>query len=98
LSSQNGETCLQEYLPISGKLSITKYLQQNAVDYRSHLTIENDLKIGKRYIISKTSITSLPPKKTLGVRAETNIPKNSKAMLAVCPGSCLLHHKGIEND
>ena len=24
--------------------------------------------------------------------------KNSKAMLAVCPGSCLLHHKGIEND
>ena len=34
----------------------------------------------------------------LGVRVETNIPKNSQAMLAVCPRSCLLHHKGIEND
>ena len=41
-----------------------------------------------------------PHKKTLGVRVETNISKNSKAiiMLAVCPGRCLLHHKGIEND
>jgi len=31
---------------------------------------------------------------------ETNIPKNSKAiiMLAFCPGRCLLHHKGIEID
>jgi len=48
LSSQNGEICLQKYLPISGKLSITKYLQQNAADYRSHLTIENNLKIGKK--------------------------------------------------
>jgi len=36
----------------------------------------------------------------LGVRVETNIPRNSKAivMLALCPGRCLLHHKGIEND
>ena len=36
----------------------------------------------------------------LGVRVETNIPKNSKAiiMLALCPGRCLLDHKGIEND
>ena len=32
LSSQNGEICLQKYLHISGKLSITKYLTQNAVD------------------------------------------------------------------
>jgi len=33
------------------------------------------------------------------VRAATNIPKNSKAkiMLALCPGRCLLHRKGIEN-
>ena len=41
LSSQSGESCLQKYLPIIGKLSITNYLKQNAVDYRSHLTIEN---------------------------------------------------------
>jgi len=32
LSSQNGEICLQKYLPISGKLSIIKFLKQNAVD------------------------------------------------------------------
>jgi len=31
-SSQNGEICLQKYLPISGKLSITNYLKQTAVD------------------------------------------------------------------
>jgi len=64
------------------------------------LTIKNNLKVKKRYIISKTSTTFPPPKKTLGVRVETNIPKNSKAiiMLALCPGRCLLHHKGIEYD
>jgi len=52
----------------------------------------------KRYIISKTSTTF--PKKTLGVRVETNIRRNSKAiiMLALRPGRCFLHHKGIEND
>jgi len=49
LSSQNGEICLQKYLPISGKLSITNYLKQNAVDYYgSHLTIENTLKVEKK--------------------------------------------------
>ena len=91
LSSQNDEICLQKYLSISGKLSITNYLKQNAVDYRSHLTIENNLKVEKRYIISKIGTTFTPPKKTHRVRAETNIPKNSKAtiMLAICPGRCL---------
>jgi len=100
LSSQNGEACLQKYLPISGKISITNYLKQSSVDYRSHLTIENNLKVEKRYIVSKTSATFPPPQKTLGVRVETNIPKNSKSimMLELCPGRCLLHHKGIEND
>ena len=63
LSSQNGEICLQKYLPISGKLSITNYLKQNAVDYRSHLTIGNNLKVEKRYIISKTSTTFSPPQR-----------------------------------
>jgi len=57
--------CLQKYLPISGKRSITNYLKQNSVDYRSHLTIENNLKVEKRYIISKTSTTFPPPKKRL---------------------------------
>ena len=54
----------------------------------------------KRYIISKTSTTFPPPHKTLGVCVETNIPKNSKAiiLLALCPGRCLLHHKSIENN
>jgi len=50
------------------------------------------------YIISKISTTF--PKKTFGILVETNIPKNSKAIitLALRPGRCLLHHKGIEND
>jgi len=51
--------------------------------------------------MSKTStIFPLPQKYTFGVRVETNIPKISKAiiMLALCPGRCLLHPKGIEND
>jgi len=93
---------LQKYLPISSKLSITKYLKQKAVDCRSHLTIENNLKVEKRYMISKTSTTFPSPKTTLEVRlrVETNIPKNSKAIiiLALCPRRCFLHHKGIAND
>jgi len=48
LSSQNGEIYSQKYLPISGKLSITNYLKENAVDCRSHLTIENNLKVDKK--------------------------------------------------
>ena len=58
------------------------------------------MKVEKRYIISKTSPTFPPPQKMLGLSGETNIPKNSKAiiMLALYPGKCLLHHKGIEND
>jgi len=63
LSSQNGEICLQKYLTISDKPSITNYLTENAVDYRSHLTIENNLKFEKSYIISITSTTFPPPKK-----------------------------------
>ena len=65
------------------------------------MIIESNLKVEKRYIMSKTSTTfPLPPKNTFGVRVKTNIPKNSKAiiMLALCPGRCLLHHKGIDND
>jgi len=66
LSSKNGEICLQKYLPISGKLSITKYLQQNAVDYRNHLTIENNLKVEKKeyYFENKHNFPS--PIKRLG--------------------------------
>ena len=48
---------------------------------RSHLNTENNLKVEKRYIISKTSTTVHPRQKTLGVRVETNIPKISKAII-----------------
>jgi len=41
-------------------------LKQNAVDYRNSLTIENNLRSKKRYIISKTSTTFPPTKKRLG--------------------------------
>jgi len=79
-------------VPISGKLSITNYSKQNAINY--HLTIENNLNVEKKvyYFESKHNFPS--PKKTLGVCVETNIPNNSKTiiMLALCPGRCLLHH------
>jgi len=66
-SSQNGEICLQKYLPISGKLSITNYLKQNGVDYRSHLTIENNLKVERKvhYFENKHNI---PSPQTRGLR------------------------------
>ena len=67
LSSQNDEICLQKYLPINGKLSITNYLKQNAVDYRSHLTIENSLKVEKQvYYFENRHNFHSPPKKRLG--------------------------------
>ena len=46
LSSQNDEMCLQKYLPISGKLFLKN--ANSAVDYRSHLTIENNLNVEKK--------------------------------------------------
>jgi len=53
-------------------------------------------------LLRKQAQLSLPPKNAGGTRlhVETNIRKNSKAiiMLALCPGRCLLHHKGIAND
>jgi len=67
LSSQNGEICLQKYVPISGKLSITKYLQQNAVDYISHLTIENNLKIGKEVYYFENKHNFPSPQKNVWV-------------------------------
>jgi len=50
------------------------------------------------YFENKHNFPSI--EKTLGVRVATNIPKNSKAiiMLALCPGRCSLHRKGIEID
>ena len=63
LSSENDEICLQKYLPISGKLSITNYLKQNAVDYRSHLPIENNLKVEKKvYCFENRHIFHSPEK------------------------------------
>ena len=68
LCNQNGEVCLQKYQPISGNLSFTICSKQNANHYQNHLTIESNLKVEKRIIISKTS-TTLPLKNTLGVCA-----------------------------
>ena len=100
LFSQNDEICLQKYLPIGGKLSITSYLKQNAADYRSHTTLENKLKVEKKVYYFENRHNFHSPQKNACVRVETNIPKNLKAiiLLALCPGRCLLHHKSIEND
>ena len=66
LSSQNGEICLPNCLPVRGKRSITNYLKQNAADYRSHLTIENNLKVKKAYDFENKHNFPSPPKKRLG--------------------------------
>jgi len=76
LSFQNVEICLQKYLPISGKLSITKYLKQNSVDYRSHLTIENNLKVERKdTLFRKQAQLSLPPKNAWGTRRDKHTKK-----------------------
>jgi len=64
LSSQNGEICLQKYLPISGKLSITNHLEENAVDYWSHLTIENNFNVDEKVYYSENKHNFPSPKKT----------------------------------
>jgi len=63
LCSQNGEICLQTYLPISGRLSITNYLKQNAVNYRSHLTTENNLNVKKKVYYFENKHNFPPPRK-----------------------------------
>jgi len=82
---------LQKYLPISGKLSITNYLKQNAVDYRSYLTIDNNLKVEKRYIISKIGTTFTSPQKNAwGTRRDEHTKKLESINYAgICPGRCL---------
>ena len=76
LSSQNDEICLQKYLPISGKLSITNYLKQNAVDYRSHLTIENNLKVEKKvYYFENRHNFHSPQKNAWGARRDEHNKK-----------------------
>jgi len=72
-------------------------LKQNAVDYRNHLTIENNLKVEKKVYYFENKHNFPSPHKTLGVCVEANIPKKSKAICTL-PESCLLHHKGVEND
>ena len=66
---------------------ITNYLKQNALDYRRHLTIENNLKVEKKVYYFENKHNSPSPQKTFGLRVETNTPKNSKAiiMLTLCP-------------
>ena len=65
------------------------------------MTIENNVKVEKTvYYFENKYNFSLPPQKNAWVRAETNIPKNSKAIVVLArrPGRCLLHYKGIGND
>ena len=80
--------------------SVANYLNKILLICQSHLTTDNNLKIEKNvYYFENKHNVPYSTKKTLEVRVETNIPKTSKAiiMLALCPGRCLLHHKGIEN-
>jgi len=58
------------------------------------------LKVEEKIFRKQAQLFLLQKNAWARLRAETNIPKNSKAiiMLVFCPGRCLLHHKGIEND
>jgi len=56
-----------------------KYLKQNAVEYRNHLTIENKLKVKTGILFRKQAQLFLPPKKTLGVR-DTRRDKHMKKL------------------
>jgi len=58
-----------------------KKLKQNAVDYRNHLTIENNLKVEKKVYYFETKHNFPFSHKTLGVCVEANTPKNSKAIM-----------------
>jgi len=82
LSSQNGEICLQKDLPISGKLSVTNYLKQNAVLLSKSFDHKKWLEGRKKvyYCISKTSTTFPLLPKNAWVRVETNMAKNSKEL------------------
>ena len=67
---------LQNYLPIGGKISITSYLKQNAADYRSHMTIENNLKVEKKvYYFENRHNYHSPQKKRLGTRRDERTQK-----------------------
>jgi len=56
----------KKYMAISDKPSITNYSKQNAVDYRSQLTTETNLKVEKKGILfRKQTQLSLLPKKRL---------------------------------
>jgi len=81
LSNQNGEICLQNYLSISGKLSITNNLKQNAVDYRNHLTIENNLKVEKKVYYFENKHNFPSPQKRLGYAQRQTYQKNTKAIM-----------------
>jgi len=76
LSSQHVEICLQKYLPISCRLSITNYLKQNSVDYRSNLTTENNLKVEKKvYYFENKHNFPLTSQKRSGTRRNKHAKK-----------------------
>jgi len=64
------------------------------------LTIENNLKVERKEYYFENKHNFLPPKKNAWGTRRDKHTKNSKViiMLELCPGMCLLHHKGIEND
>jgi len=61
--------------------------------------VENNLKVKKGILFRKQAQLSLPPKKTLGVRVETNIPKNrSNSYAGTLTWKVFIGSQGIEND
>jgi len=89
---------LQTYLPVSGNLSITNYLKQNAVDYLSHLTKDNNLKVDKKVYYFENK-HNFPSKNAWGTRRDKHTKKlESNNYAGTSPWQVFLHPKGIEND
>ena len=75
LSSQNGEICLQKYLPISGKLSTTNYLNKMLL-IQSHLTTEITWRSKKGILFRKQAQLFLSPERNAwGTRRDKHTKK-----------------------
>jgi len=62
-------------LPISGRLSTTNYVKENAVDYRSLVTIENNLKVKKGILFWKQAQVSSSRKNAWGTHRDKHTKK-----------------------
>jgi len=75
---------------------VANYLKQSAVDYRSHLTIENNLKVEKKYVTAfrKQAQLSLPPKNTWCTRGDKHQKLQSNNYSGTLPWKVFIASQG----